>query len=673
MTDAFTLTEQFGAELSENIVLLGQRLSEHFVLVSLSLILLCGTASALVYILHGRRNQFLYKKTTPLVFHRVMPVILVLIAVMQANHLNSTGARVMFGISLAMLLIALIGLWRFWRVGMIAEIGFLWLALPIKELPAVFAAKSDFSHIGVFSAPGQAGVYAAADYIVSRAVVLELIAAVLTALVAGYYSRRKYLFSRSTHLHFDRLTKCPACGIPLVFEGDFCPCCGQDIRHLPRSVMTRGAVIRDKFCRNCGKRLDDDYCSNCAAREEKIEHLSESVKGIFVDQGKAKIMGLVTAAVVMAVFFVPVLVSNPIGYLTRGSAQVNNDYVDLFNEVYDDSAVAKDAAWLESFDEATDALYQFDMRVFYLNVSRLDYNDLYTYVGYSEAAYYQMIVLEKTQTAVYDGDFESLETLSSYFNGTNSAMTDALAGSLTLTQNVKSNIFLSGENMAVDSLRFYLSFIRMDLMGIIFLAAAAGCGIATIIIRRKIRKDELFVRCEYTETSEDADAVERRRYVKGRWVEIVAGAATVTVLILCIIIEIAAKNNAPKDFSAAFTDLYITQNIALEMWIADAQNADTLSEKQIQEARDIVADMQDDIDVILDADKDSVDDIMMMWNIVADAGLLGDELDEFSRTLSAGKMPDTENIIDLMKQGMKYQQKILIDDAMDTMLGLYED
>ena len=673
-----TMTEQFGITMSRDVMQAARTLLTNFYIIALSLILLCAAASVIVFRLRVRKPQFLFRRTTPLGFHKVMLAVMLLLTVIQSIHLNSSISMVIFAASIAALIAALFGMLRFSHVGLYAEICFIWLSLPVKELYSVLAARNDFSELSSFSAPGQAGVYAASEYIVFRAIVLEIIAAVLTVIVIGYYARRRYLFSDFARRNFTGLTECPACGIPLVFEGDYCPCCGTDIRHLARSVMTEEPVIIDRHCRGCSKELrDGGICGKCDSDGTTPASLGASLRSAIAEQGKAKLKSFIALAVVVIIAIVPVIVSGPLDYMVNGSAQVNNEFVEKVNEFKSDVSLADDPEWLASFDAAADELYQFDSRSFYIDPSRLDYNDLYAYIGYSEAAYDQMIAIEKMTEAVRAKDLDSLSGFAGAFDRANSSMLSALTGSMSILQSIKDNVFMSVENIIVDSLRFYLSFID-DMILIIVLLSAAGAAVITAVIltvvdgRRK--KDDLFAHREYDAGKKQPEELLKKRYKKERAIEAGIAAAAAAVIIGASLIGVLAGPNTPQTLSQASTDLYVAQGAELELWIAENGNSAEVTDEQLTRAESIIEAMLRDIAVISEtAPTDEDTDSAAAWDVTEDAEALGRELYAFASYLKSGASYDTNKLLGLITQGMKDQQKAVIEDAVSAMMDMFDD
>lgn len=682
--EAITVTEQFGIDLSQEMMRRAQELTSQFLWLAVSIAVLAAGAALIARRIWLKKPPYLDRRTTPLFFHWALMGVMLLSSLVQTQHLIDTMAVVLFILCLLLMIAAIIGLLLFRRFGVYAAIGFFWLSLPIKDLSAVLAAQRDFAELGAYSPAGQAGVYAAADYIATRALVLELFATVLTVLIAGYYARRRYLFADFRKTQLADLVACPACGIPLVFDGDYCPCCGQDIRHLPRSVMTQEPVVKEKYCRDCGSEISKNgKCLHCNPPAQTAQDIGKSVVDLLFS-GSSYVSKAVAALLVGAVFL-PLFLYNGTAVITASAAENSNAYVALFNEMYANHDLIKDESWLQSFDEASDALYQTDAQVFSVEPAKLDHSALYAFVNYSDAAYQQMITLEQIQTAVHSGDLSDIDRLAALYNDTDQKMRKSLSDTVLLTRLTQGNIIQTLEYIVVDAVRFYLSYIPRGVLMIVTVFAAAlalfAAGImllmtlasAVMILTAKQQKESLFIKRETT-AEEDADAcsIERRRYLSDRLLNIGTVAAGVLIVAGAVLFSVLTQQHKAASFESAFTDLYLNEGTNLTIWID--QNRDLiLSEESVTAVHGMIEEMHENAAIVISADVGAVDDTNLQWNISLTTRELDDALTDFDSVLTAeGTMPEAEQIFTLIERGLRYQQQLSIQNTIDAMASLTE-
>lgn len=673
--NGLTKTEEFGVQLTRELSELPHQLMFTFLLTTITITLVTVSLCVLVYLLKSRKQQYLYKTVTPLKLHRIMLGVCVLFAVFQAMHLNSAADILIFIVGLLMLLITFIGMWQFNRWGLFAEICFLCISLPIKEIPLLFTFQNDLASLAGFSPPGQLGVYAAAEYAVTRAIATEIIASFLIILLTGYYARRKYLFAHTKTALFGELTKCPSCKIPLVFNGDFCPCCGNSLIGFPRSIMHSKPAIVDRFCRNCGTLLKKGFCSQCATKEEKLDHFRESITELTGGDPKSIIKSFVCTMIAAAFVLFPILSTNLSSFLLDDTSQISNIFILRFNEIYKDSTLSKDEQWLQVFDPACDDLYNADSRAFNVNTDRLNYNNLYLFIGYTEASYNQMIVLDRIQDAVHSGTFEeSRDKLAQYFNYTTEAQQSALTDTLSMSIVLKNNILFSLENIAVDSVRFYISFINRTWLciGLFVVSLAAFCLSIPLWRKRIIRTDFIHKEID-NQTSYEAIT---SMYIKERRKEFLISASAVLIVLLLFGAEIVFTKDASPDFSTAFAELYVEQGTNLLILTTDIQNPSTLSESEITEAKQLIAAMRENISIVADANTEDVDNTEDLKNIKIVAENLEKYLNSFETAINNKTMPNSE-IIEKMtaeiKSGVLLNREFEIQNTYNAIKSLFED
>lgn len=673
--DSLTKTEEFGVQLTQALSELPNQLLFTFLLTSTTIILVTISLCVMVFLLKSRKQQYLYKTVTPLTFHRIILGVCVLLAVFQALHLNSLAEIVIFIISLLLLLLSFVGMWRFNRWGLCAEICFLCMSLPVKEIPKLFKFQNDLVSLAGFSPPGQLGVYAAAEYAVTRAIATEIIASFLIILLTGYYARRKYLFAHNKTAVFGELIKCPSCKIPLVFNGDFCPCCGNNITGIPRSVMHNEPLIADKFCRSCGTQLRKGYCSQCATKEEKLNQIRESIIELTGGSPNSIIKSTICAIIATAVLLFPIFSTNLSGFLLNGTSQISNNYVLRFNELYKDNTLSKDEQWMQGFDDACDELYLADISAFSINPNRLNYNNLYLFIGYTEASYNQMIVLDRIRDTVHSGTFaESCGKLAQCLNYTLDAQERTLSDTLFLSIALKNNILSSLENIIVDSVRFYISFLdRIWLCVGLFILSLASCILSLILWRKRIALPDFIHKEIDDHTSNEPIA---SVYKKERRREFTVAASAVLIILLLLGAEAVFNNDTSPDFSTAFTELYVEQGATLVFLTSDIDNLSSLTEPEITEAKNLITSMRENIRIIVETDTEDVDDTDNLNNIKIVTEKLEKKLNSFETAMNNRTHPNAEIIKELtneIQSGIILCREFEIQNTYNAMQSLFED
>lgn len=665
----FANTENFSLQFSNYVFKYNEQLINSFVWFSVSLILLAAVLSVFVYCFYGQRKRFLGKETTPLRFHKMIIPIMILFVFFQLQHLSSPVTINLFVISIIILFVSISGILRFRMYGVFTSVIYIWLTLPIKEIPSLFLSQNDFAQFGVLSVPEQAGLLAEAQYFIFRTIVLEIIALVLTIFVFGYYSHRRYLFDHYIKTHFNGLSRCRGCGILLVFDGDYCPCCGEDIHNEPRSVMSKTPLIIDKYCRKCGSILHRGFCSSCSTYEEHINNLKKTINNFFISDIKSTIIGFFSALLLLVIVLFPMVISNIPKSLTKGSAEDSNIYVGYLRELKSNKALTYNKDWLNDFDNASDTLYNTNKRVFYLDTSRLSYSDLNLYNNYSGAAYQQMIVIERIKSDVYNKKYDEYTMLLNRFDYTNSVMTDAFSNTMFLTLNSRNNYILSVENTFLDSIKFYVSFIDIKAVSVGMLALSIIISIIMLVLVLKIKKEPLFLCVEY-ETGKTCDlSAYKHKRRKEILLGFCVGLVTAVVIISLVSIEAVTVQRGRVNFSMAFTDLYINKSVELEVWIGDNDNRINLNEKQCETAAEIINAMYVDINVLLHSDENAIDDTELMSGIIDNTNELDKLLNKFMRSVNSYRFPDNltqKNILKLMKNGMTLNQKYLIENTFNS-------
>ena len=670
---------EIGIEASEAVLRLYPVLGRNTVLLFAGLLLASAGLSVLIRALLLRKAGWIHRRSTPLKCHYTLMVLLVIFLILQAFHGLSGLSLWLFLLSAAAVCAAIFGLFTWRRFGIAAAILSLWLTLPLREIPTLIANVKDYLSLSSFSVPGKVGVYTLAVYACGRFTVFSLIAAVLSILTIAYYTKRRYLFRDSQALWFQHLACCPACGAPIVKSGNFCKYCGKPIQGRGCSMLKWKALEKDQYCANCGKNMGDhEECSDCG----KPEFIGKTVKNAVKKSLGDEVKKYGTIALAAVVFLLPLLINDPLKYLTQGSAAVTNAYVDRLNEWHSDPSAAENASWLREYDEASAALYALNGRGFTVIPERLNYANEYIYIQYLDASYYQMAVMEKIDETVHRNDPAAFEGLGSYFNETMRMQQQALASGLSMIT-LGGNKLLAAENMVVDSFRFYTSFIPVIIRVILLFLAGTlslGCG---LYLTWKAPDPSPFASVMLTgDNTEEAAALQTKmkKAVKEERVITCLGILLAVVFLAVTAFIEARTQKAPEPTFASSMDQGFTDNAGFLIgWLSSCSTdpADALSKKDlvlqvIDDKQEALHDLTDAfIPAVSEADEEMIQRRAEARKI---AGEFRTALDKVRVSLEAGLLPDKSTVsetLSLLIDGMKIDQKLKTEEAFSALEDLF--
>ena len=425
------------------------------------------------------KSAYVFRDTTPKKFHYSFLVGILISAVYMGFGLGRTTNLPLYIIACAFAVLAVVGLSRFKVYGLVSSFLYLWTIVLAGQFAGILAVYKDRSAIGEYSAPGKVAVYVLSDYIIAKAIIVGIFMLALSVFVVIYYSRRRYLFKAYRPPEFDSYPVCAHCGMPILENVPFCINCGTKQEggyFTPQYKVLQTA----KYCKDCGNLLNkNDFCLQCAIADADKETLADSAKrGIVTGakEGLADIIKKVTVfAAIIAFFCIPIMAGSLTTPLMSGIAGVSNAYVSKLNEFLETPEISEDAAWLDGFNSASNALYTVNKRCFYINPRAVRHDDLIFYTLYAEASFDQMRILETIKDSVNQSDASQIDRLTAVFNNTIDEQSKALITSagFAFGGNTISQIFKA----FIDAMRFYLSLINIDILLCSFLAV----GILSLI------------------------------------------------------------------------------------------------------------------------------------------------------------------------------------------------
>ena len=671
--DPNTPIAEIGTRVVEALGRLFPLLAKNSILVFLGLALCTLGISLFV------RARLLFKagylrRSKILKFHYGLMAMLVLLLILQACHNYGRFGTAFLILSLLFVLLSIFGLITFRKFGVAAAIISLWLTLPLREIPEIILLVQDYQNLSEFSIPGKLGIYTFDVMEAGRFLSLALIAAVLTVIVAAYYTKRRYLFRSSAAL-FKNAAICPKCGAPIVKAGHFCAYCGADISGRGVSELQWEPLEDDTCCTNCGKELNDlgicDFCGQSGYFNAVVKDVKKDAKNVLLK------IGAIVLSVVLV--FIPLLISDPLNYLTKGSAEITNTYIDKLNAWAEDPALAKDSTWLAEYDAASDALYECNGRCFTILPSRLNYTETYAYIQYLDASYYQMAVLEEMDEIVHTKGPEDFNGLGSYFMKTIDMQQQALTGSLKLILG-DGNLLISVETIVLDTLRYWLSFVPM-LVWIILLFALGGLALAGAVFLMLKAPDispfkKLALNMDDSATRAAQEKERRAAAKKDRIITLIAVAIVVAFFVGDYLIESnIQKNKAPEwSFSSARDQGFTQTTVDLLPWLSECRTDPDAALLKKDEALKTIQASKEALDylterAIPEAESYTLDDV----NVTKIAKELTPWLNKISAGLESGQLPNQETItetIRLLNEGTQYDQKLKAKEALEELSGL---
>ena len=666
---ALTDLEQFGVDVTGTIHAAAVSLERRAVFAAAAIAVLALGLAALAAVRARRRKAWLFPRTTPLKFHYSWMAVMAALLVLQINNLSAPGCVGVLILTVLVFAGAVFGLLTWRSFGLAAAVAFIWLALPIRELPFALLGAGDLGDLAAYSVPGKAGILAAGELLFTRALVMELLAAVLTAVLVSYYTRRRYLF-RSGREVFAGASACPQCGFPLIEETGFCPACGCEVRGKPVSQPGIEFAVEPRFCTDCGHALKDGKCSRCGAAPT----VSQQVKDQLADKAKSFFSGKAAVIAAAVLLFLPTVLNNVPRELTRGVNQANDVFVAKYGQWQADPAVAYDQAWLGSFDDAAARLINTNARGFTMKTDGMNKANLYLYLQYLDASWYQMVVVDRMTEAVHAGDTGAARTLGGYFNGTQNAQLDALRSTMGMIGG--RNYLSTLEDAVVDGLRFYFTLPPLQLTAALLLAAGLLCLGWALILRKKTPAEEALA-VVGVETMDPSQLRQQRAQGRARQKkERLYAAAGVGIVLLFIlagmgISALRGEREEAPDLASVCEQTYIGSGVPLLDWTALCTSDPAAALADRENALALMAEVRAGLAQIRElADRGEDEEAEK----AAAAEALDALLERTQSTLESGALPDQAARTELSRQlfaGMSSVEQSLISQAFEAVEDLF--
>ena len=621
-------------------------------------------AGLLLWSVLRTRRAYVSERMTKKTAHYVLSFLPVGLAVLQLFDLNGSAATVFAAVSLLVALIGTGGLLLRRKPGLVFAVLGVWLSLPGKEAPRVAAIYADMKQLDAYNAASKTAIFATDRVILGTVTGLAFLAAVITLVYVVCYTRRRYLFRSAFACWFGELSSCPACGAPLVSEGDYCPACGEEIRELPRSVLRWEPLDEPRCCENCGHDLDKNgSCRSCDALGALQKRVDESAR----DEIMGKVKYVVACLLVALFVFLPLLRGETLQKLTAGILPVNDAFVSRCNEWMEDPALSQDEAWLKSFDEAANALYEMNARLFEAKAERMSYKELYGYIQYIEASYKQMAVIQRISAAVHEGRSPEEEDLGGYYNGTLRLQQQALASPLLLQVSTVNTAIHAVE----DSSRYYFSFLPGAAVAVLFGVLGVLLTAAGVVLFLRRRDPSPLEREAYVGLSEQEKAVrkEKNRALRKseRTVALLGVGLALVILGVSFAVTFVKNAGAAPTVEERVHAVFNADAVTLTTWIS---NCSADPEKALADAPQI--------DAVLERSMEQLDAVLQDDEADADLKTLCEATFEaygdLRGLIEKGALPDRETqkaVGELLLEGMKLDAEKLIENAFESLEDLF--
>lgn len=633
-----------------------------------SLLMLCAAlafaagAALLVWAYQRRKPAYLFRKTAKKTFHYVFMAIPALLSVLRfANG----GNTLRLTLSLLAVLFAAAGIYGLitWRpLGVVFSLLSLWLSLPLGELATVLGAASDVRNISAFAPTSRIAIYAVACFALSRMAVLALAAAGITAAVVAYYAKRRYLFRTPQTRYFTGISLCPACRAPVIAGNAHCPSCGGNLSQRPGSVLRWKPLDEAKHCKTCGKELDDKgRCRACGQRSATADQVGKDVAEAFKGELKKKLAYVLIPLLVI----LPVLLGKGLNGLTKDSTLVNNAYVTRFNEWYNDPSVARSADWLDSFDQASDALRRSNVHAFEIDPDKLGYTDFYGYIQYTEACCWQIEAIDCAREAVHAGDTSQKDVIAGVFNETVDMQQRALMSRMNV---IGGNLFQQGINMVIDACRFYLSFLPAFVFPILLiLLAVAGLAFGIVLLTKSTASSPFVTAAPSPDVSPKdviASDIRRKAYLRRERTVTLAGMGLALLLLAACFGLASAKNKteAPPPQNPLYT-AFAEDGGRIVAWLSACDTDPEEARAQLETMEGVIDDCLRNLAYI--AEDPEADE-----EAAAITALITPELKALQRQVAQRQLPDRDlqkRIAGLVAEGARLSARNMLQDAFDTL------
>lgn len=611
-----------------------------------------------------QKSAYVSKRLTRKAVHYLLPLFSIGLAILQFTESSGTSAVLFAAASTAIALTGAAVTFAGQRFGVALTMASFWMSLPLKEsflLPAVYA---DYTGIGQYNAAGKIAVFAVAKMILGKIAVLAILSCAITLFTIACYTRRRYFFPDAYEHWFSDASCCPVCRSPLVSDAKYCPACGEQIGALPASKLAWKPLDVPVYCPECGKRLTKNgECRNCNPKDVLKTNFENLTGGSASDQIKSALAALL----VMAVVFIPVFHGDVVTRLVSGSADISNAFVEKLNAWSGNPALARDPDWLRSYDEASEALSGVNARIFDVNPDRISYTGLYSYVGYADASYLQMAVIQRINEAVHSPLPADAQTLGAYFNQTMNLQQQAIVSGL----GVETGYLQKVENLVVDSLRFYLSFIPVSVLTALLFAGGLITGMGGAVWLNKYRDNTPFVKKETVSIppeEEEAREQKHRKYVRTERIATAVGVAAAALFLT--VPGFLSPRTVPQGVPAAeecMDTAFSSDGTELIAWFSDCR---TNPEKALDDSERIRA--------LLDHCMEHLDLIMQSTDaeeeMIAVSEALKELLAEVKTGLDAGELPGDDVIgqaTEVIREGQALNTERLMEDAFDAIGELF--
>ncbi len=609
-------------------------------------------------------------------YHSLLPALLLVLLAIQWQKKDLQGGMLLLILSVLVCGAAIYALLSWRQIGVTLAIAALWLTLPMKDIPLMVAARADWVDIAQYSLPGKIGVFATGKFVCGRMVVLSLFAGILSVVIVAYYTYRRYLFRETAAQFFTGVSACPKCGRILTGEGKYCAACGTNVEGLPRSEFIWEEEEDPVYCPNCGRAMRNrDFCVGCGFGKK----IGEIVKDEAKDAVKEQVVKYVVLGLIALIVFVPIFLGNVTKFLAGGRAEVSNAFTEKFDQWYQDENLADDAAWLADFDASNQALFDFNSKGFRVMPERLSYNNLYIYIQYLDASYYQMTVQQQISAAVHAKDGSEKQALGDYFNGTLDLQTQALGSGLSMmSSGGVSGTLRVLENAAADGLRFCLSYVPMWLRYIL-LPGTAVFGLWRWLTLRK-KKPSLNPLKTAAGELEDQEALDKLRKAgaaarkKDRMYAAIGIGIVVIFMAVGFAKDIRMANEKTYTYQTAMNEAFTVNGPALVLWFNECASDPETALGEKEEAQSLLESCCLALEFVTQAEPPESLEAETAAAATETAAALKEALEIMQQRLAEGQLPGKEEISRasaLFKTGMNLDSVLIYHNTMEQLSEMF--
>ena len=445
------------------------------------------------------------------------------------------------------------------RMGIPLTYGSLLFSAGAMDAWRTAVSAADIPNIKSYNPGGMYSLLVAADYHSFRAQLLWTAVCGIIVYSSGYYMRRRYLFSGVS----GEFARCPHCGKPAAKGEKYCICCGTQLMQETEYEPPYTVIDEGKYCPKCGTKLREGKCPKCDDAPA-----AKQIRDAFLDKGMGTFRGLLSAVIILVLALSPVLFSKTWD-LSKGSAALNNAYVQNLQEFAGNRKLAQDDAWYEGCRRTYTDLYVKDCAWMKVAPQSVTHSDLVYFVLYSEASFRQIEAMEKidrTVTLARLGETVTAEEIGELTAAFDSSVEEQNEAALTARRyQMSGGILTKALNALTDGLRFWTQWAPMRYIAVLMMVAGLSAalsflgsfyretGIRTPFSRENLRQADVWLAGVLSKKGTKETPEEHDEFRKNGRLAVLYGTA---LACLIMILSWSAARYLPADSSEAAEDEY---------------------------------------------------------------------------------------------------------------------